>query len=83
MTRNMVIWTLKSVETPFYQSFLQISSTTVFAATNSTGLSDLLSARGLVHSHRITNLFLVSCRARGLPHCGCQLPHVLLQVALS
>ena len=62
MTLNTVIWTLISVETPFCQSFSQICYTTAFAATNSTGLSDLLSARGLAH-------------------CGCQLPHALAHVA--
>ena len=81
MTRNTVIWTLKLVETPFCQSFSQMCYTTVFAATNSTGLSDLLSARGLAHSHHTTDLFLVSFSARGLAHCGCQLPHALPHVA--
>ena len=81
MTGNTVIWTPKSVETPICQSFLQICYTAVFAATSSTGLSDLLSARGLAHSHRITDLFLVSFTVRGLAHCGCQLSHALPHVA--
>ena len=59
----------------------QICCTTVFAATNSTGLSDLLSARGLAHSHRNTDPFVVSFGAQGLAHCGCQLPHASPHVA--
>ena len=47
MTQNTVIWTPKSVDTPFCPLFSQICCTTVFATTNSTGLSDLTSARGL------------------------------------
>ena len=74
MTRNTFIRALNSVETPFCHSFSQICYTTVFAATNSPELSDLLSARGLAHSHRITNLFLVYFSLWGLAHCGCQLP---------
>ena len=81
MTRNTVIWTLKSVETPFGQSVSQICHTIVFAKTNSTGLSNLLSAPGLAHSHRITDLYLVSFSAQGLAHCGCRLPHALPHVA--
>ena len=81
MTQNMVIWTLKSVETVFCRSSSQICSTTVFVGTNSTGLSDLLSARVLAHPHRITYLFFVTTSARGLAHCGCQLPQALLHVA--
>ena len=77
MTQSTVIWTPKSVETPFCRSFSQICCTDVFAATNFTGLSDLRSARGLAHLRRITDLFLVSFSARGLAHCGRQLPHVL------
>ena len=80
MTRNTVISALKSVQTPFSQSFSQKYYTTVFAATNSTGLRDLLSVRGLAHSHCITDLFLVSFSTRGLAHCGCQLPHALPHV---
>ena len=64
----------------FCRSFSQICSTTVFGVTNSTGLGDLLSARGLAHSHRITDLFFVTFSARGLAHCGCQLPQALPQV---
>ena len=81
MTQTTVIWTPKSVQTPFCQSFSQICYTTVFAATNFTRLSDLLRACGLAHSNRITDLFLVSFSARGLAHCWCQLPHALPQVA--
>ena len=57
MTQYTFIWAQNSVETPFCHSFSRICHTTVFPATNSTGLSDLLSARGLAHSHRITGLF--------------------------
>ena len=81
MTQNTVIWTPKSVQTPFCRLLLQICCTTDLAATNSTGLSDLLSARVLAHSHHITDLFLVSFSVRGLAHCGCQLPHALPHVA--
>ena len=80
MTRNTVFWTLNSVETPFCQWVSQICYITVFVATNSTGLRDLLSARGLPHSHRITDLFFVSFSARGLEHCRCQLAHGLPRV---
>ena len=52
-----------------------------FAVTNSTGLSDLLSARGLAHSHRITDLFFVSSSAQGLAHCQCQLPQAVPHLA--
>ena len=65
MTQNTVIW---SVETPFCRSFSQSCCTRDFAATHSTGLSDLLFARGPAHSHHITDLFLVSFSARGLAH---------------
>ena len=81
MTRNTAIRTPKSVETPFCQAFSQFCYKTLFAATISTGLSDLLSARGLLHTHRITDLFLVSFSVRGLAHCGCQLPHVFPHAA--
>ena len=81
VTRNTVIWTPKSVELPFWKSFLQICSTPVFAATHSTGLSDLVTVRSFAHSHLITDLFLVSFSVRGLVHCGCQLRHALPQVA--
>ena len=81
MTRNTVISGLKSVETVFCRSVSKICRTTVFAATNSTGLSDLLSARGFAHSHHITDLFLMSFSARGLAHCAFQLPHVFPHVA--
>ena len=80
MTQNTFIWDLNSVATPFCHTFQQICHTTVFRATNSTGLSDLVSARGLVHSQRITYLFLGSFSARGLAHCGRQLPHWLADV---
>ena len=56
-------------------------STTVFVVTNSTKLSDLLSARGLAYSHRITDLFFVTFSAGGLAHCGCHLPQALPHVA--
>ena len=79
MTQNTFISAVNAVETPFCHSFSQIFHPTVFLATNSTGLSDLLSACGLVHSNRITNLFFVYFR--GLAHCGCQLPHSLAHVA--
>ena len=78
---NTSIWALNLVETPFCHSFSQICYTRVFASTNSTGLSDLLSARGLAHSHRITDLFVVYFSARGLVHCTCQLPHSLAHLA--
>ena len=81
MTRDRVILTLKSVKTPFCQSLSQICYTTVLGATNSTKLSDLLSARGVAHSHHITDQYLVSFGARGLAHCECQLPHALPHVA--
>ena len=68
MTQNTVIWTPKSVETLFCRSFSQICCTTVFAATNSTGLSDLLSAVSLAHSHHITDL--VSFSAGGAARCA-------------
>ena len=60
---------------------MQICSTTVFVVTDSTGLSDLRSARGLAHSHRISDLFFVTFSARGLAHCGSQLPQALPHVA--
>ena len=82
MTQSKVIGTPKSVQTPFCQAFSQICYTTIFAATNFSRLSDLLSARGLVHSHRIADLFLVSFSARGLAHCRCQLQHALSPFAL-
>ena len=81
MTQTTVIWAPQSVETPFCRSVSQICCTTVFAATNSTGLSDLLAHSRLAHSHRITDLFPVSFSAQGLVHCGCHLPHVLPRVA--
>ena len=81
MTQNTVIWTPKSVETPFCWLFSQICCTDVCAATTSTGLSDLRSARGLAHSHPIADLSLVSFSGRGLAHCGCRLPHAVPQVA--
>ena len=81
MTRNTVIWTLNSVETPFCQSFSQICYKTCFASTDSTGVSDLLSARGVTHSQCITHPFLASFSARGRAHCGCQLPHLSARVA--
>ena len=79
MTRKTVIWSPNSVETPFCRSISEICYTTVFAATNSTGLSDLLSVRGLAHSHRIRGMFLVYFSARGLtlPHA---LPHVAIHI---
>ena len=81
MTQNTLIWTAKSVGTPFCRSISQICCTTVLAATHSTGLSNVLSVRGLAHSQCITDLFLASFGARGLAHCGCQLPHALPHVA--
>ena len=63
MTQNTLIWALNSVETPFCHSLPQICHTTVFAATISRGLSDLLNARGLAHSNRITDLFLMNFSA--------------------
>ena len=61
-------------------ALLQIYHTTVFAAASSTGQSNLLSARGLARSHRITDLFLLYFGARGFAHCGCQLLHLLAHV---
>ena len=81
MTGNTFIWALNTVEMPFCHLVSQICYTTAFSATNSTGLSDLLSARGLAHSNHITDLFLVSLSARGLAHCGFQLPHSSVHVA--
>ena len=81
MTQNTSIWAPNSVQSPFCHWFSQICHTTVFAATSSTGLSGLLSAPGLGHSHHNTDLFLVYFSARGFAHCGCQLPHSLAGVA--
>ena len=80
-TQNAVIWGLNSVKTPFCHCSSQICYPTAFAATNSKGSNDPLSARGLAHSHRITDLFVVSFSARSLVHCRCQLPHALAHVA--
>ena len=81
MTRNTVIRTLESVKMVFCKSFSQICSTTLFVVIYSAALSELLSARGLGHSHCITYLFFVMFSVRGLEHCGCQLPQALPHVA--
>ena len=59
MTQNMFIWAPNSVETPLCHTFSQMGHTTLFPATNCTGLSNPLTARGPAHSHRITDLSFV------------------------
>ena len=81
MTQNTFIWALNSVQKPFCRSLLQRCHTTVFRASNLTGLSNLLRARGVAHSHRITDLSFVYFSAGGLAYCGCQSPDSMAHIA--
>ena len=78
ITQNRSIQALNLVHSLFRHSLWQICYTIVFAGTSSRGFSELVTARGLTHSYRTTNLFFVYFSAQSLTHWGCYLQHSLV-----